>query len=347
MYDKYGALSRGNFETGDDTGRRQHAIVLFAMNRPAAPTSERLAEDYRALCDSAAVVDLGAWTVLEILGSETRSFLQGTATQEFDSRPPIGHAAPTLFLTEKGRPVAHAWVSFERQPEDPARPKNPETAWILSDPGTRETLRPHLERFHVMEDVEVRGPDEMPRLFGVAGPKRAGLLAEMVTGGQGVISIAAEPLSFVLVTDGTWPDRPIAGAGAFEAWRIRMGLPLEGIDFDSDRIATELTLPEAISETKGCYVGQEVVARTSHRGKPRRRRFGFRFPWNEGAVAPGTLVHASGAECGFVTSVTREPGTQDGIGMGYAAPEALDSSTDLHAVQGENSTLLRRLSWPL
>ena len=316
------------------------------MNRPTA-ISERLVEDYSALSGAAAVVDLSAWTVLEILGSETRAFLQGTTTQEFDSRPPIGHAAPTLFLTEKGRPVALSWVSFQRQPEDPARPKNPETAWILSDPGTRETLRPHLERFHVMEDVEFRGPDEMPRLYGVAGPKRGPLAAALAARIQDAIAIEAEPLCFVLAPRDPEFTQALADPAAFEAWRIREGIPLRGIDYDDDRIATELALAQAISETKGCYVGQEVVARTSHRGKPRRRRFGFRFNWNEGAVAPGTPVHASGAECGFVTSVTREPGTQDGIGMGYAAPEVLDSSTDLHAVTGEKSTRLRRLSWPL
>ena len=140
------------------------------MNRSTTSPAQRLVEDYRALRDGAALVDLGLWTVLELLGKETRAFLQGTASQEFDPAPPPSRATRTLFLTEKGRPVAHAWVAFERQPEDPIRPADPETAWVLSDPGARDSLRPHLERFRVMEDVEFRGPDGTPRLLGVAGP---------------------------------------------------------------------------------------------------------------------------------------------------------------------------------
>ena len=69
-------------------------------------TSERLAEDYRALRDAAAVVDLGPWTVLELLGNETRSFLQGTATQEFDPGPPTGRAARGIASWPEVNPAA-------------------------------------------------------------------------------------------------------------------------------------------------------------------------------------------------------------------------------------------------
>src|SRR5882762_1775558 len=80
------------------------------MTRPAPSSVERLAEEYRALRDAAAAVDLERWTVLRLTGSETREFLQGTATQDFDTPPAPGVALRTLFLTEKGRPVAHAWI---------------------------------------------------------------------------------------------------------------------------------------------------------------------------------------------------------------------------------------------
>jgi len=312
-------------------------------------TSDRLAEDYRALRDAAAVVDLEPWTVLEVLGEETRAFLQGIGTQEFDSSPAPSRATRTLFLTEKGRPVAHAWVAFQRQPDGPARPADPETAWLLSDPGTRETLRPHLERFRVMEDVEFRGPDEMPRLLGVAGPDRDPMAGAIASRMPGAVAIHGEPLSFVLAPPdadpGTFP--PFVDAGAFEAWRIQAGLPYQGMDFDTDRIATELSLPEAISMTKGCYVGQEVVARTSHRGKLRRQRFGFRFAWGGNILPRDTELRSGGVECGAVTSTAWLPGTKEGVGMGYVTPEALTANLDILAIQGEKTTLLRLHSWPL
>ena len=112
-------------------------------------------------------------------------------------------------------------------------------------------------------------------------------------------------------------------AAAFEAWRIRAGLPFVGIDLDLDRIATELSLPEAISMSKGCYVGQEVVARTSQRGRLRRQRFGFRFPWGGQSIPKGTELRSGGLSAGHVTSTAWEPGTGEGLGMGYLATEEI------------------------
>jgi len=135
------------------------------MTRPATSSVERLAEEYRALRDAAAVVDLTGWTVLEITGPETRDFLQGTATQDFVT-PPAPAASPgaasrALFLTEKGRPMALAWISSAA---DGA------TATVIADESARVTLRAHFERFRVMEDVEFEGPEGMPRIYGVAEP---------------------------------------------------------------------------------------------------------------------------------------------------------------------------------
>ncbi len=99
--------------------------------------------------------------------------------------------------------------------------------------------------------------------------------------------------------------------------------------------------------TKGCYVGQEVVARTAHRGKLRRQRVGFRFPWSGEPLPRGAELRSGGLEAGKVTSSAWEPGTDQGIGMGYLTPDALSVGLDVLAVQGEKNTLLRLHSWPL
>ncbi|HYQ88133.1 MAG TPA: glycine cleavage T C-terminal barrel domain-containing protein [Candidatus Binatia bacterium] len=311
------------------------------MTRPTTSSVERLAEEYRALRDAAAVVDLSRWMVLELRGPETRGFLQGTATQDFEKTPPAGSAARTLFLTEKGRPVAHAWVTFGTP--------DSRTAWILADEGALEVLKPHLERLRIMEDVEFRGAGGAPWILGVAGPERDPLAQAIASRAPGTTAIHAEPLSFVLIPPDASPSTLPAAVDprAFEAWRIAAGLPLQGIDFDQDRIATELSLPEAISMTKGCYVGQEVVARTAHRGKLRRQRVGFRFPWSGEPLPRGAELRSGGLEAGKVTSSAWEPGTDQGIGMGYLTPDALSVGLDVLAVQGEKNTLLRLHSWPL
>ncbi|TMQ56903.1 MAG: hypothetical protein E6K76_11950 [Candidatus Eisenbacteria bacterium] len=307
----------------------------------SAPSSvERLAEEYRSLTEAAAVVDLERWTVLRIAGSETRDFLQGTATQDFAAGPAPGEAVKTLFLTEKGRPVALAWITIEA---------GTGSATVIADEGARAGLRPHLERFRIMEDVEFEGPDGASRLLGVAGPERDPMARAIASKIPGALAIRAEPLSFVLVPaeSGAASIASFLDSAVFQAWRIRVGLPLQGIDLDLDRIATELALPEAISMTKGCYVGQEVVARTTHRGHVRRQRVGFRFPWTGEPIPKGTELRSGGIEAGHVTSTTLEPGSGEGLGMAYIAPETIAHNLDVLAIQGEKSTHLSLHSWPL
>ena len=334
MYDKIPCAVKKIFRP------RLRGCYRRSMTRPATFSVERLAEEYRALKDAAAVVELGRWTVLRVTGPESREFLQGTTTQDFEAAPDAGAAAKTLFLTEKGRPVALAWITFAADSS---------SATIIADEGAHAGLGPHLERFRIMEDVEFEGPDGMPRLLGVAGPERDPLARAVASNIPGALAIRAEPLSFVLVPaeSDAASIPPSVDPAAFQAWRIRVGLPLQGIDLDLDRIATELSLPEAISMTKGCYVGQEVVARTTHRGHVRRHRVGFRFPWGGEPIPKGTELRSGGVDAGHVTSTAWEPGSGEGLGMGYIAPETFAHNLDVLAIQGEKSTHLSLQSWPL
>ncbi len=127
------------------------------------------AADYRALRENAAAIDLPDWTVLRLRGPDARAFLQGMATQDLT---PLrrDRAALTFFLTEKGRPVALAWVASSIDRGAPAGGAPAEAIHVIADEGARDTLRAHFERFRVMEDVEFEGPEGMPRLVGVAGP---------------------------------------------------------------------------------------------------------------------------------------------------------------------------------
>jgi folate-binding protein YgfZ len=308
------------------------------------PTTAGAAPDYRALRETGGAVDLSAWMVLRLRGPDTRAFLQGLASQDLESARP-GEALPTFFLNEKGRPVALAWVEIG---------EGASSALVIADEGARSALRAHFERFRIMEDVEIDGPEEMPPLIGFAGPNRRVLLRETAGTMPGATAIESELLSFLLPTperSSTNPRQPapshFADPASFEAWRLATGIPRTGIDIDLDRIATELSFPEAISLTKGCYVGQEIVARTSNRGQVRRHRVGFRFDWDGRPIPARTELRAGGVAAGYVTSTAPEPGTDQGIGMGYLSVDALQPSLEVHAVEGPTTRRVRQGAWPL
>jgi folate-binding protein YgfZ len=278
------------------------------------PTTSDAASDYRTLREKGGAVDLSAWTVLKLRGPDTRAFLQGLATQDLESATP-GRPKPTFFLNEKGRPVALAWVEMDEAGS---------SAWVIADEGARSTLRAHFERFRIMEDVQIDGPEGMPPLIGFAGPD--GLSPEVLP--QAAPSHFADPASF-------------------EAWRLATGIPRTGIDIDLDRIATELIFPEAISLTKGCYVGQEIVARTSNRGQVRRHRVGFRFDWEGRPIPARTELRAGDVAAGYVTSTAPEPGTDQGIGMGYLSVDAQQQQLEVLALEGTTPRRVRPAPWPL
>lgn len=280
-----------------------------------------VAEDYRSFRSGGAAVPLEGWTVVHLAGPDTAAFLQGLASQDLGP----GVSRRTYFLTEKGRPLALAWVHVG---EDGA------SAWVVADEGARESLLPHFERFRIMEEVEFREAGTELEVLGVAAATTTGILPGEGSEPAGLVRIHADPLSILLVPSPAAAGIPRVDPSVFEPWRIEAGLPRTGIDFDLDRIATELNDPEAVSLTKGCYVGQEVVARTSNRGQVRRRRVVFRFESWPGPLPPKAEIRAGDASVGFLTSSAPVPGSLEGVGMGYLSTEILAQVPDLLTVQG-------------
>lgn len=322
------------------------------MNDPGAAEA-----DYQALLAGAAALDLAGWTLIRLQGPDAPSFLQGLASQDL-ARLGTGEAATTLFLTERGRPVCLAWVaaSVDRAEPDAAVAAGAPPGgaprrrfYVMADEGARATLPAHLRRFRVMEDVELEEIGETPRLVGVAGPDRDRIVADAGGVILGAEAIRGDPLSFLLLSSEVPAISlpPFAAGPAVEAWRLRVGLPRTGVDLDPERIATELSLGDAISHSKGCYVGQEVVARTSGRGHVRRQRIGFRFAWDGPAIPRGAELRAGEAPAGYVTSTAREPGSGDGLGMGYVTADALASGGPIAAVAGSRVVPVRPGSWPV
>jgi folate-binding protein YgfZ len=216
----------------------------------------------------------------------------------------------------------------------------------VADEVERGGLLGHLERFRIMEEVAFE-PVYVP-LLAFGGPERDRLLLEAAASAAGARPLASSPFSFLAGSNPDVVQTPSASPAAVEAWRLAIGVPRAGIDFGADRLVTELEEPGAISATKGCYVGQEVVARTSTRGQVRRSRVGLRFDWAGEGPAPGAeLRTAAGQPAGFVTSAAREPGTARGLAMGYLSTDPAAREGSLLLVQGPATISVDARPWPL
>ena len=293
-----------------------------------------------------AVVDLGFRGVVRVTGPDRESFLQGMLTCDVSALAP-GRAAHGLLLTIQGRVTADVRVLATTD------------ALLLDvDVRARAAMLAAMEKLLVADDVEFGEPPVALALVGVEGPGAAALLAAsrvatVPVGGQVETRVAGVPVRALAASEVRGPGvvlyAPAAGAPAvwdallaagaracgmqaLEARRVETGVPRIGIDMDGSTLAIELPVEDLISATKGCYLGQEVVARGTARGQVQRRLVGVRF---EGAEpARGALLHHAGKEAGRVTSVARAHGGDGPIGLAFVRREHWTPGSELDVGAG-------------
>ncbi|HYV83890.1 MAG TPA: glycine cleavage T C-terminal barrel domain-containing protein [Pyrinomonadaceae bacterium] len=116
------------------------------------------------------------------------------------------------------------------------------------------------------------------------------------------------------------------GDDTFEILRVEAGIARFGIDMDETNVVPETNLDEAVSYTKGCYVGQEIIVRIKHRGHPAKKLTGLRFETDQ-QVEPGAVIRSTeNQEIGRVTSAVVSP-KRGSIGLGYVRYEYLAEGT--------------------
>jgi folate-binding protein YgfZ len=270
-------------------------------------------------------------------------------------RPGAGSAA--LLLTIQGRVVADLRVAAT------------DDALLLDvERQARDAVLEALGRLIIADDVELAADDEVtlvgltgpvvPRLvpsvgslpaFGHAPASIAGVRVRVVhasaVGDDGaIVHVAA--VDAVRVRDALVADGAIAcGPAALEARRIECGIPRLGVDMNDKTLALEVPVESAISVTKGCYLGQEVIARGTARGHVNRRLCGIVFAG--AAPCPGTALVRDGHEVGQVTSVAYSPGLGCPVGLGFVRREHWDVGTVLDVMGADAPGTARVAAWPL
>lgn len=300
------------------------------------------AAEYDAVRRAAGVADRAERVALRVYGREPVKMIQGLITNDIAGAPE-GQGVYAALLTPKGKMIADTRV-FRR----------PCGELLMDvDAAALDGVLAHLKKFVPPLFARVEPLDGVLRVLGVYGPESREVLAR-ATGAELPADLAEEAYVTVAFGDAellitrtgyvgeegydvfvpessaaeVWRALMEAGArpvghGALEVLRIEAGVPRWGAELDESVIPIEAGLRDrAISTTKGCYTGQEVIIRILHRGRVNRHLRGLTLG-EEPAPAPGTELFRAedGKSIGRITSACASPLHRQTIALGYVRRE--------------------------
>jgi folate-binding protein YgfZ len=126
------------------------------------------------------------------------------------------------------------------------------------------------------------------------------------------------------------------GPEALETLRIEAGIPRYGIDMDETNVVTETGLDDAVSFTKGCYVGQEIIARIKYRGHVAKKLSGLIFEAQVALKSGARILSSDNKEVGQVTSFAFSPCLDRTIALGYVKYDYLEPGTNVKVSSGDD-----------
>lgn len=308
--------------------------TLTQVNAGAAHYGDPAAE-FAALVSGVGVVDRSHVGRLRLLGTDVLDLLDRLTTNKLETLEK-GEGLPTVLTTNKGRVVDLLTLTATDG-----------HLLCLTSPGRQEAVAEWIDFYTFSEDVSVEDPSKDTAQVSLAGPGAAALLGGLgidvsslpafhsrghALAGADVLAwhtlSAGTPTYEIIVpvaaAPGVWETLTQAGATptghqAWEAYRVQHGMPAHGAEFGDDTNPLESRLKGAISFNKGCYIGQEVVARLNTYQKVQRRLMAVAFT---GPTQAGdALKSADGAAAGVVTSIAQLPDGGTFIGLALVRHE--------------------------
>jgi folate-binding protein YgfZ len=295
--------------------------------------------EYAAACDHAVVFDQSHRGKVEAVGKEALLFLHNLCTNDIKNLP-VGSGCEAFLANARARTLAHVYI-FRRPPETPA------CLWIDAGPGLGEKVFKHLDRHLISEQVELADRTREYAQVHLCGPQARAVLEKALGGpvgelgelqheqrpfgSAGPVQIRRHDLLNLPGYDLLWPVAgaaafwkalPQAGASpagreAFEVLRIEAGVPVYGVEMNEERFVVEVgRTPQAISYSKGCYLGQEPIVMARDRGHVNRTLLGLTLPVG-GPVPAGAKVWRGEQEVGQVTSSVFSPRLGKSVALAY------------------------------
>lgn len=312
-------------------------------------------QQYDALRSSGGMVALPDWSSVSLTGADRQQFLHNFCTNDIKWLLP-GTNCEEYITNVKGKIVAHVLATCRD-----------EELVLLGAPQQGQRLVEHLDRYIIREDVRLLDTTAERSYLLVAGDDtaraRCDRIARIADNSQLIQSLANAPATIagkpVQIID--WPligsefkclielrfdDSPVivnhlvkqgfveCGPQAWTAARIESGMPLFGMDFDEQNLPQEVGRDaQAISFTKGCYLGQETVARIDALGHVNQRLAGVWF-FGEKVPAAGTALVLGDASVGRVTSAAFSPRLNAPLALAMVRREANAPGTSLESTVG-------------
>jgi folate-binding protein YgfZ len=326
-------------------------------------------EHYRALREKTGLVDRSERGRLRLTGPDRRSYLQGLLTNDISALTP-GTGCYAALLTAQGRMICDMYVM-----------ETGEDIVMDLERDLTSKIHAHLERFVFTEDVQVIDESASLVQIGVFGPDAAAAAAAALEIGSAreldamrvlgnrtvrwadsrVLLVRRDEIGvpgFDVIADRQYSGdiaAALRSAGAVdvdresaEVTRVEGGVPAFLQDMNEDTIPLEAGIEDrAISHTKGCYVGQEVIIRVLHRGHGRvaRRLVGLTLEPSAQVPTHGDRLRSADREIGAVTSAVRSPALDRPIALAYVHRDFVDEGTPVSVVSGESvaTALVARL----
>jgi len=289
-------------------------------------TEQKAAADYQALTAGAAILLRPTAGVLILTDSDRSDFLHRMTTNNINQLRP-GQAAVTVLTTPTARIEQVFTVLCQ-----------PEELWLLPAPAQTVALERHLRgQIFFMDKVKVRNGSETYKRLRIMGPRATDVLSEhglpvatlenegwLAQDGLVVLKQEHYDLPGYEVIVQTTPQDDLleqafikslqtAGAhlltdeSAYQVRRITLGIPLPGYELTNEYNPLEAGIGWSCAENKGCYTGQEIIARQITYDKVTKRLVGLR---SQALLSPGAELQAEGRTIGAVTSVAASPAGQ-------------------------------------
>ena len=313
------------------------------------------AEDqYRALTSGVAVLDRSDAGRLLLTGDDALDLLNRLSTNELATLE-VGAGGATVLTTNKGRIVdlLHVHRSEGR-------------LVVFTSPGNQQRVAEWIDFYTFVEDVIVEDVTRETAMLSLTGLDSTKFLDGLTDGEASSLAtygrlsarisdVAAEVYrsdflgspSFDIVVDADHRDSLFgvltgkgatpAGVDVIEALRVQHGIPAFGKELTEDYNPHEANLVHHVSFSKGCYIGQEVIARLQTYKKVSKYLVGLR--WEGEDLAVGSFLTHDGRRVGIVTSVACMPHTATNVGLGYVRKEFVDDGTTVVDDTGNEITI--------